>query len=152
MGVHPTMFTLGAVCATLLATVTSFPFPDGPHGAGPLPIPRPGSDGSYGGDNHFQYINVPAHKTFEWGYRRGNPEHNREGYLSQKDHTFKAKLKWHDAYGGHGEHYFDYNHGPGKEVAYAPAKPVYSPPKPAYGPSEPKPVYAEAPETLRRRR
>merc|ERR1719320_613434 len=31
----------------------------------------PGSDGSYGGDNHFQYINVPAHKTFEWGYRRG---------------------------------------------------------------------------------
>ena len=23
------------------------------------------------GDNHFQYINLPAHKTFEWGYRRG---------------------------------------------------------------------------------
>merc|ERR1712060_1041143 len=66
-----------------------------PMGAiqGPFPIPRPGSDGSYGGDNHFQYINVPAHKTFEWGYRRGNPDHNREEYLSQKDHTFKAKLK-----------------------------------------------------------
>merc|ERR1711978_688606 len=92
MGVHPTMFTLGAVCATLVATVPSFPFPDGPHGAGPLPIPRPGSDGSYAGDNYFQYINVPAHKTFEWGYRRGNPDHNREEYLSQKDHTFKAKV------------------------------------------------------------
>ena len=58
-----------------------------------LPIPRPGSDGSYAGDNYFQYINVPAHKTFEWGYRRGNPSHNREEYLSQKDHTFKAKVR-----------------------------------------------------------
>ena len=58
-----------------------------------LPIPRPGSDGSYAGDNYFQYINVPAHKTFEWGYRRGNPHHNREEYLSQKDHTFKAKVR-----------------------------------------------------------
>merc|ERR1712133_231254 len=32
-----------------------------------------------------------------------------EEYLSQKDHTFKAKLKWHDGYGGHGEHYYDIN-------------------------------------------
>ena len=74
-----------------MATVSCFPYPDAPHG--PLPIPRPGSDGSYGGDNYFQYINVPAHKTFEWGYRRGNPDHNREEYLSQKDHTFKAKVR-----------------------------------------------------------
>ena len=29
------------------------------------------------GDGYFQYINVPAHKQFEWGYRRGNPDHNR---------------------------------------------------------------------------
>ena len=35
---------------------------------------------------------MPAHKTFEWGYKRGNPKHNREEYLSQKDHTFKAKV------------------------------------------------------------
>ncbi len=35
---------------------------------------------------------MPAHGTFEWGYRRGAPEHNREEYLSQKDHTFKAKV------------------------------------------------------------
>ena len=79
----------GAVCATLVATVSCFPYPQGP-----LPIPRPGSDGSYGGDNYFQYINVPAQKTFEWGYRRGNPNHNREEYLSQKDHTFKAKVRF----------------------------------------------------------
>merc|ERR1711892_801118 len=143
------MYQLGAVCATLVATVSCFPYPQGP-----LPIPRPGSDGSYGGDNYFQYINVPAQKTYEWGYRRGNPEHNREEYLSQKDHTFKAKLKWHGAYGGHGEHYFDYNHGPSKyeeKPSYAPAKPSYSPPSPQYKPSEPKPVYAE-PDTFRRRR
>merc|ERR1711954_64504 len=122
-----TMNYLGAVCATLVASVSCYPHPQG--AAGPLPIPRPGSDGSYGGDNHFQYINVPAHKTFEWGYRRGNPDHNREEYLSQKDHTFKAKLKWHDGYGGHGEHYYDINHvGPKEHAA-----PAYHAPKPAYG-------------------
>merc|ERR1711893_92384 len=137
---HLTMFTVGLTSALLVAAVSSFPFPDHPsHPAGPLPIPRPGSDGSYGGDNYFQYINVPAHKTFEWGYRRGNPDHNREEYLSQKDHTFKAKLKWHDAYGGHGEHYFDYNHG---DKGYKPA------PKPAYHPglhSEVNEQFVEAP-------
>ena len=41
------------------------------------------------------------------------------------------QLKWHDGYGGHGEHYFDYNHGNAyKEPHHAPA---YAPPKPAYG-------------------
>merc|ERR1712025_331890 len=138
MGVtYHIMNQLGAVCATLVATVSCFPYPQG-GAPGPLPIPRPGSDGSYGGDNHFQYINVPAHKTFEWGYRRGNPDHNREEYLSQKDHTFKAKLKWHDGYGGHGEHYFDYNHGN-----------AYKEPAPAYHPaglhSEPQEQIVEAP-------
>merc|ERR1712061_308735 len=107
----PAMIKL-QVCACLVASVSAFPFPR-PDGPGPLPIPRPGQDGTYAaGDGHFQYINVPAHKTFEWGYRRGNPDHNREEDLSQKDHTFKAKLKWSDAYGGHGEHYYDINHGP----------------------------------------
>ena len=79
--------------STCLVAVSGYPRPQGPGPAGPLPIPRPGADGSYAGDNHFQYINVPAHKTFEWGYRRGNPHHNREEYLSQKDHTFKAKVR-----------------------------------------------------------
>merc|ERR1711970_850851 len=142
MGSNAAMYRLVTASACLVASITGFPRPQGP--AGPLPIPRPGSDGSYGGDNHFQYINVPAHKTFEWGYRRGNPDHNREEYLSQKDHTFKAKLKWHDAYGGHGEHYFDYNHGggykePHHEPVYHEPAPAYSPPAPSYSP--PKPSY-----------
>merc|ERR1712029_463997 len=115
---HTTMYRLAAVCATVIASVSSFPFPQGGPPAGPLPIPR---EGQYGPDNYFQYINVPAHKTFEWGYRRGNPKHNREEYLSQKDHTFKAKLKWHDDYGGHGEHYFDYNHVGPKHDKHAPS-------------------------------
>merc|ERR1719445_1368347 len=122
-----------SVVSTLLVSVSSYPRPQAP--TGPLPIPR---EGSYGPDNYFQYINVPAHKTFEWGYRRGNPDHNREEYLSQKDHTFKAKLKWHDGYGGHGEHYYDYNHGDAG----------YKAPKPAYHPglhSEVKEQYVEAP-------
>merc|ERR1719213_791619 len=130
------MYRLAAVCATVIASVSSFPYPQGGPPAGPLPIPR---EGQYGPDNYFQYINVPAHKTFEWGYRRGNPKHNREEYLSQKDHTFKAKLKWHDGYSGHGEHYFDYNHG---DKGYKPA------PKPAYHPglhSEVNEQFVEAP-------
>merc|ERR1719210_1172375 len=119
--------------ACLVATVSAYPRPDGPGGHG-IAFPKPGADGGYGGENYFQYINVPAPHTFEWGYRRGNPDHNREEYLSQKDHTFKAKLKWHDGYEGHGEHYFDYNHvGPKHEPEpyHAPA-PAYAPPKPAY--------------------
>merc|ERR1711862_236414 len=136
---HTTMYRLAAVCATVIASVSSFPFPQGGPPAGPLPSPR---EGQYGPDNYFQYINVPAHKTFEWGYRRGNPKHNREEYLSQKDHTFKAKLKWHDDYGGHGEHYFDYNHGNS-----------YKEPAPAYGHpaglhSEPQEQIVEAPNQI----
>merc|ERR1712141_932338 len=138
MGVHLTMYKLGVLC-TLVLSVSSYPRPQAP--TGPLPIPR---EGGYGPDNYFQYINVPAHKTFEWGYRRGNPDHNREEYLSQKDHTFKAKLKWHDGYGGHGEHYFDYNHGNAyKEPHHAPA----------YGPpglhSEPEPAIVDTPAEFR---
>jgi len=127
------MMTLQVSLACLLASVSAYPFafPDGPVPGG-LPIPRPGADGSYAGDNYFQYINVPAPATFEWGYRRGNPDHNREEYLSQKDHTFKAKLKWHDGYEGHGEHYWDYNHVGHKEPEYAPAPAYAPPPKPAY--------------------
>merc|ERR1712227_566023 len=142
---HTTMYRLAAVCATVIASVSSFPFPQGGPPAGPLPIPR---EGQYGPDNYFQYINVPAHKTFEWGYRRGNPKHNREEYLSQKDHTFKAKLKWHDDYGGHGEHYFDYNHGNNGYKAPVHHAPAYSPPKPAYAGSETDERIVEAPSAF----
>merc|ERR1712121_603871 len=138
-----TMNKLVSLAACLVASASgypmAFPFPDGP-GAPPhgIAFPKPGADGGYGGDGYFQYINVPGPNTFEWGYKRGNPDHNREEYLSQKDHTFKAKLKWHDGYEGHGEHYFDYTHvGPKHEPSpYAPPPPAYAPaPKPSYGPA-----------------
>jgi hypothetical protein len=77
----------------LIAVAFVMAYPEGPHGSphGGLPIPRPGPDG-YSKDQYFQYINVPAPKVFEWGYRRGAPHHVREEYLSQKEHTFKAKV------------------------------------------------------------
>ena len=56
-----------------------------------VPVPGPKS-GGYAPDHYFQYINVPKHKVYEWGYKRGNKDHFREEYLSQKDHTFKAKV------------------------------------------------------------
>ena len=55
-------------------------------------LPKPHAEGGYDKHGEFQYINVPAHKVFEWGYKRGNPHHFREEYLSQKDHAFKAKV------------------------------------------------------------
>ena len=56
-----------------------------------VPVPAP-KGGGYAPDHYFQYINVPKHKVYEWGYKRGNKDHFREEYLSQKDHTFKAKV------------------------------------------------------------
>ena len=70
-----------------MASVSSYPRPQAP-GQGPLPIPR---EGSYGPQDYFQYINVPAHKVFEWGYRRGNPDHNRD--LSKKDSISKINVR-----------------------------------------------------------
>ena len=85
------MIAFGACCVALAMAI---PYPD--HGLGHEPHGKPhipvGPKG-YGKDQYFQYINVPAHKVFEWGYRRGiDPHHFREEYLSQKDHTFKAKV------------------------------------------------------------
>ena len=85
------MVAFGACCVAL---AMGLPYPDhgldhGPHGKPHIPVGPKG----YGKDQYFQYINVPAHKVFEWGYRRGiDPHHFREEYLSQKDHTFKAKV------------------------------------------------------------
>merc|ERR1712243_409575 len=104
-------FSTGPACLLLVGAVSSLPLPDGPgphHPEGPLPIPRPGADGSYAGDAHFQYINVPAPGNFEWGYRRGNPDHNREEYLSQKDHAAPAYHAPKPAYGAGSENVASY--------------------------------------------
>merc|ERR1712029_599781 len=119
MGPFSIMIQLAAVCATVVAAVSDFPRPQGPEG--PLPIPR---EGSYGPDQYFQYINVPAHNTFE------------------------AKLKWNDGYAGHGEHYFDYNHGDNGYKAPVHHAPAYSPPKPAYAGSETDERIVEAPSAF----
>ena len=115
-----------------MAVTLAFPYPQGPPGGLP-PLPKQGPNG-YDTKNYFQYTNVAAPKVFEWGYSRGNaPQHFREEYLSQKDHTFKAKLRWGDAYEGQGEQFYDFNHFPGKyeePVGYKPAPvkvPVYGP-------------------------
>merc|ERR1719445_1198429 len=73
--------------ACLVASVSGFPmaFPDGPPPHG-IAFPKPGADGGYGNAGYFQYINVPAPGTFEWGYNRGNPDHNHTG----KDHKAPA--------------------------------------------------------------
>ena len=68
-------------------------------------------------DTSVYALPVPAY------YPKQNP--------TRREHKFKANLKWHDGYEGHGEHYFDYNHvDPKAPVHHAPA---YAPPKPAYG-------------------
>ena len=77
------MFQLFAFCLTFaFGLAAAFP---------QVPVPAP-KGGGYAPDHYFQYINVPKHKVYEWGYKRGNKDHFREEYLSQKDHTFKAKV------------------------------------------------------------
>merc|ERR1711899_586558 len=99
-----------------------------------LPFPQD-SSGSLGfgkqPDGYFQYVNVPAHKEYEFGWNRGNPKHYISRYEQSKDHRFRTRVRWGDAHDGYGEQYWEYNHGPkeyGKEVKYkpAPAKPVYA--------------------------
>eukprot|EP00095_Tigriopus_kingsejongensis_P008941 maker-scaffold199_size265817-snap-gene-1.39 protein:Tk08941 transcript:maker-scaffold199_size265817-snap-gene-1.39-mRNA-1 annotation:"multidrug transporter" len=127
------IFQVLAFVATAIAVVVAYPHPYALPDDHNLPIPHHGADG-YAKDKYFQYINVPAHKVFEWGYRRGNdPKHFREEYLSQKDHTFKAKVKWGDKHGGYGEHFYDYNHGPQKKDEYHHSEPVHHV-EPAYKP------------------
>ncbi|CAG0887248.1 unnamed protein product [Cyprideis torosa] len=68
--------------------------------------------GGYGKDGFFQYVNVPGHKQYEFGYKRGNGYHNTARYEQAKDHRFRTRVVWKDAKGGYGEHYWEYNHGP----------------------------------------
>ena len=47
---------------------------------------------SYDSEYYSHYVHVPRHKEYQWMYKQGNKYHHREGYLSQNDHTFKAKV------------------------------------------------------------
>ena len=57
-----------------------------PAGAAPAP--------SYGKqpDGYFQYVNVPGHKEYEFGWNRGHPNHYISRYEQSKDHRFRTRV------------------------------------------------------------
>ena len=61
-------------------------------------IPRPqapkGAPPSYGKqpDGYFQYVNVPGHKEYEFGWNRGHPNHYISRYEQSKDHRFRTRV------------------------------------------------------------
>jgi len=105
-----------------------------------------GGDGGYGKqpEGYFQYVNVPAHKEYEFGWNRGNPHHYISRFEQAKDHRFRTRVKWADTYDGYGEHYWEYNHAPkypehhdtykAPEPSYHAPEPSYHAPEPSYGP------------------
>ncbi|XP_073992304.1 uncharacterized protein [Rhodnius prolixus] len=64
-------------------------------------------------DHHyFMYQHVPKKDHYDFGYKRGNDHHYQERHEKAHPHhgQFHTKVKWGDKHGGHGEHYWDYNH------------------------------------------
>ncbi len=64
----------------------------------PHPHPQDGvqaREGGYGKqpDGYFQYVNVPAHKEYEFGWNRGNPHHYISRYEQSKDHRFRTRVR-----------------------------------------------------------
>ncbi|KAG7155135.1 RNA-binding protein FUS-like [Homarus americanus] len=90
-------------------------------------------------EGYFQYVNVPAHKEYEFGWNRGNPHHYISRFEQAKDHRFRTRVKWSDTYGGYGEHYWEYNHAPKypEHNTYKDPEPSYGHPEPSYGHPEP---------------
>jgi hypothetical protein len=43
-------------------------------------------------DGYFQYVNVPAHKEYEFGWNRGNQKHYISRYEQSKDHRFRTRV------------------------------------------------------------
>ena len=74
------------VCAVLSA---AYPYPQSNEFA----QERDGAP-SYGKqpDGYFQYVNVPAHKEYEFGWNRGNPHHYISRYEQGKDHRFRTRV------------------------------------------------------------
>ncbi|KAK4310611.1 hypothetical protein Pmani_017830 [Petrolisthes manimaculis] len=72
-----------------------------------------GGGGKQGGEKFFMYAHQPSQKEYEFGFKRGNYDHTIERYeKAGPKHNFKTKVRWEDSKGGHGEHYWDYNHTP----------------------------------------
>ena len=120
-------------------------------------LPHPQEGYNQQADGYFQYVNVPAHKEYEFGWNRGNPQHYVSRYEQSKDHRFRTRVriyllqllqkahivsqsirfscilkhnvqvKWGDHYGGYGEQYYEFKHGPTYEDSQykVPDKPEY---------------------------
>jgi hypothetical protein len=43
-------------------------------------------------DGYFQYANAPGPHEYEFGYNRGNAQHNRNHYEQSKDSRFRTKV------------------------------------------------------------
>jgi hypothetical protein len=80
-------------------------------------------------DGYFQYVNVPAHKEYEFGWNRGNPHHYISRYEQSKEHRFRTRVRWGDKHGGYGEQYWEYNHGPQKGHEEPHKSEYHAPPK-----------------------
>ena len=52
---------------------------------------------------YFQYVNVPAHKEYEFGWNRGNPKHYISRYEQNKDHRFRTRVRYLTAYNSFNE-------------------------------------------------
>ncbi|XP_068207123.1 uncharacterized protein [Palaemon carinicauda] len=96
-----------------------------------------GGGGSYKQpEGYFQYVNVPGHKEYEFGWNRGNPHHYISRFEQAKDHRFRTRVKWSDTHEGYGEHYWEYNHSPKypeHHDGYKEPEPYHAP-EPSYGP------------------
>lgn len=133
-----------AVCACLALAVYGYP---------------QGGGGSYKQpEGYFQYVNVPGHKEYEFGWNRGNPHHYISRFEQAKDHRFRTRVKWSDTHEGYGEHYWEYNHGPKypehhdeykSPDPYKAPEPSYGPPPKAHGyPSENIPIIVANPQQI----
>merc|ERR1739848_74234 len=115
---------IAAILSVCTALSAAYPYPQSNEFA----QERDGAP-SYGKqpDGYFQYVNVPAHKEYEFGWNRGHPNHYISRYEQSKDHRFRTRVRWGDAHDGYGEHYWEYNHGPSayEEPVYAPVKAPY---------------------------
>ncbi|XP_037784556.1 uncharacterized protein LOC119580478 [Penaeus monodon] len=117
-----TKTTLILFAACLLGVVSAFP--------------QGGGGGYKQPEGYFQYVNVPGHKEYEFGWNRGNPHHYISRFEQAKDHRFRTRVKWSDTHEGYGEHYWEYNHAPKypdeHKDSYKPPEPVYHAPEPVY--------------------
>jgi len=93
-------------------------------------LPQPQQHQLNSPQGFFQYVNVPGHKEYEFGWNRGNEHHYISRFEQSKDHRFRTRVKWGDK-DGYGEHYWEYNHGPKHKDEYKEPE-VYHAPAPEY--------------------